>query len=87
MPYAPRHDEQLPYHLYMTDKSKDIGGRGSTMANGQGQCIMYFRKSIHSHSAFLYLRVQMGTGELLQQPDRMLPRDNPQWTSIPSRKE
>lgn len=57
------------------------------MANGQGQWIIYFRKSIHSHSAFLYLRVQMGTGELLQQPDRMLPRDNPQWTSIPSRKE
>ena len=51
-----------------------LGGLGSN--SGQGHCIVFFGKTLYSHSASLHPGVKISTGELLGQPDRMLGSNN-----------
>ena len=57
-------------------------GPGSSA--GRGHCVVFLGKTLYSHSASLHPGVEMGTSELLGQPDKML-WSNLRWTSIPSR--
>ena len=47
-----------------------LGGLGSSA--GWGHCVVFLGKTLYSDIAFLHPVVQMGTCELLGQPDRML---------------
>ena len=61
-----------------------LDGLGSSP--GWGHCVVFLGKTLCSHSASLHPGVYMGTGELLEQPDRML-GVTLRWTNIPSRGE
>ena len=41
----------------------DTGSTGLGSIPGRGHCVVFLGKTLHSHSAFLHLGVQMGTGE------------------------
>ena len=62
-----------------------VPGASSTGSSpGWGHCVVFFGKTLDSHSASLHPGVETGTGDLLGKPNKLWGRDLP-WTSIPSR--
>ena len=59
-----------------------VSGLGSSP--GRGYCVVFLGKTLNSHSASLPQNVYMGTGKLLEKPDKLQGSDL-RWTSIPSR--
>ena len=48
------------------------GSSGPGSSPGWGHCVVFFGKTFYSHSASLHPGVQMGTGELLGKPNKLL---------------
>ena len=47
------------------------GSSGPGSSPGQGDCIMFLGNTLFSHSASLHPGVEMGTGELLGEPNKL----------------
>ena len=58
------------------------GSSGPGSSPGQGHCVVFLGKTLYSHNASLHPGVEMGTGELLGKPNKLLGSDL-RWTSIP----
>ena len=50
----------------------DPGSRGLGSSPGQGHCVVFFGKTLYSHSASLHPGVEMGMSKLAGKPDKML---------------
>ena len=61
----------------------DSGASAPGSSPGRGHCVVFWGKTLYSHSASLHLGVEMGTGELLRKSDKLRGSDL-RWTSIPS---